>query len=72
MFKNLELQESTVRPFKTHKNFTFSNNDSGSGIWGIKARSGSLYNYISASDAVTEVVSGSVTTRYFHHQLGIC
>ena len=65
MFKNLELQESTVRPFKTHKNFTFSNNDSGSGIWGIKARSGSLYNYISASDAVTEVVSGSVTTRYF-------
>ena len=65
MFKNLELQESSVRPFKAHKNFTFSNNDSGSGIWGIKARSGSLYNYISASDAVTEVVSGSVTTRYF-------
>ena len=65
MFKNLELQESSVRPFKAHKNFTFTNNDSGSGVWGIKARSGSLFNYVSASDAVTQVVSGSITTRYF-------
>jgi len=65
MFKNLELQEASIRPFKAHKNFTFTNNDSGSGVWGIKARSGSLLNYASASDAVTEVVSGSITTRYF-------
>ena len=66
MFKNLDnFQDPAVRPFKAHKNFTFTNNDSGSGVWGIKARSGSLFNYTSASDAITEVVSGSVTTRYY-------
>ena len=66
MFKNLDnFQDPAVRPFKAHKNFTFTNNDSGSGVWGIKARSGSLFNYVSSSDAITEVVSGSVTTRYY-------
>ena len=66
MFKNLDnFQDPAVRPFKAHKNFTFTNNDSGSGVWGIKARSGSSFNYTSASDAITEVVSGSVTTRYY-------
>jgi hypothetical protein len=66
MFKNLDnFQDPAVRPFKAHKNFTFSNNDSGSGVWGIKARSGSTFNYISSSDEVTSIVSGSVTTNYY-------
>ena len=65
MFKNLDPLDITKKPFKTFKNFTFTNNDSGSGVWGIKARSGSSFNYTSASDAITEVVSGSVTTRYY-------
>jgi len=42
MFKNLDPQDKTVKPFKTFKNFTFTNNDSGSGVFAIKARSGSI------------------------------
>jgi len=65
MFKNLDPRDVSIKPFKSFKNFTFTNNDSGSGVWLIKARSGSQYNYISSSDAITSVVSGSVTTRYY-------
>jgi len=65
MFKNLEPTDVSIKPFKAFKNFTYTNNDSGSGVWGLKARSGSLFNYTSASDEITEIVSGSITTRYY-------
>ena len=65
MFKNLDPQDISKKPFSSFKNFTFTNNDSGSGAWLVKARSGSQYNYDSGSDSVTNIVSGSVTTRYF-------
>ena len=65
MFKNLDPQDISKKPFSSFKNFTFTNNDSGSGVWLVKARSGSQYNYNSGSDSVTNIVSGSVTTRYF-------
>ena len=65
MFKNLDPQDKSIKPFKANKNFTFTNNDSGSGVFGVKARSGSQYNYSSASDAITSITSGSVTTNYY-------
>ena len=65
MFKNLDPQDISKKPFSSFKNFTLTNNDSGSGVWLVKARSGSQYNYDSGSDSVTNIVSGSVTTRYF-------
>jgi hypothetical protein len=65
MFKNLDPQDISKKPFSSFKNFTFTNNDSGSGVWLVKARSGSQYNYNSGSDSVTNIVSGSVTTKYF-------
>ena len=65
MFKNLDPQDISKKPFSSFKNFTFTNNDSGSGAWLVKARSGSQYNYDSGSDSVTNIVSGSVTTKYF-------
>tara|TARA_B100000214_G_scaffold368386_1_gene339857 strand:- start:136 stop:1125 length:990 start_codon:yes stop_codon:yes gene_type:complete len=65
MFKNLDAQDISKKSFKSFKNFTFNNNDSGSGVFGIKARSGSLYNYVSASDAVVTITTGSITTNYF-------
>ena len=55
MFKNLDPQDISKKSFQTFKNFTFTNNDSGSGVFAIKARSGSQYNYISSSDAITTV-----------------
>ena len=39
MFKNLDPRDIKVKPFKTFKNFTFTNNDSGSGVYLVKARS---------------------------------
>ena len=55
MFKNLDSSDVSIQAFKAHKNFTFNNNDSGSGVYLVKARSGSQFNYISSSDAITSV-----------------
>ena len=44
MFKNLDPQDISKKPFKSFKNITFTNTDSGSGVWLVKARSGSQYN----------------------------
>ena len=65
MFKNLDPQDISKKSFQTFKNFTFNNNDSGSGVFAVKARSGSLFNYVSASDNVVTITSGSITTNYF-------
>ena len=65
MFKNLDPQDVSKKSFQTFKNFTFNNNDSGSGVFAVKARSGSLYNYVSSSDDFIGITSGSVTTNYF-------
>jgi hypothetical protein len=65
MFKNLDPQDIKVKPFKTFKNFTFTNNDSGSGVFLIKARSGSYKQYVSSSDAITHIISGSVTSSFY-------
>jgi len=66
MFKNLDLDnDATIKSFQSFKNFTFTNNDSGSGVFAIKARSGSRFNYVSSSDAVITITSGSVSTNFF-------
>ena len=65
MFKNLDPQDKSVRPFKAFKNFTSTNNDSGSGVFAVSAISSSFRNYTSGSDTNTQVVSGSTTTNYF-------
>ena len=66
MFKNLDLdKDTTIKSFQSFKNFSFTNNDSGSGIFAIKARSGSLYNYVSSSDAIVTITTGSVSTNFF-------
>ena len=57
MFKNLDLDnDATIKSFQSFKNFSFTNNDSGSGVFAIKARSGSRFNYVSSSDASTQPV----------------
>ena len=61
MFKNLDPQDKSVRPFKAFKNFTSTNNDSGSGVFAVSAISSSFRNYVSGSDTNTQVG----TTNYF-------
>ena len=66
MFKNLDLDnDATIKSFQSFKNVTFTNNDSGSGVFAIKARSGSKFNYVSSSDATITITTGSVSTNYF-------
>ena len=45
IYKNLNPEDVSLRSFEVHKEFTFSNNDSGSGVYGIRAISGSSYNF---------------------------
>ena len=71
MFKTLESSDKSLRVIETFKTFVSTNNDSGSGVFAVKARSGSFRNYDSSSDENTPIVSGSVTTNFFgqptHH-----
>ena len=45
IYKNLKPEDVALRSFQVHKEFTFTNNDSGSGVYGIRAISGSIYNF---------------------------
>ena len=45
IYKNLNPEDVSLRSFEVHKEFTFTNNDSGSGVYGIRAISGSTYNF---------------------------
>ena len=49
MLKNIDPSDKSIRPFKAHKNFTLTNNDSGSGHFVLRAVSGSTYNFLTGS-----------------------
>ena len=51
MLKNIDPTNKSIKPFKVHKNFTLTNNDSGSGHFVLKAESGSIYNFSTGSAA---------------------
>ena len=65
MFKTLESSDKSRRVIETFKSFSFTNNDSGSGIYSIKARSGSFKNYVSSSDEITTITTGSISTKFY-------
>ena len=45
MFKRLDPRDINITPFKVYKQFTVTNLDSGSGVYGFRAISGSGYNF---------------------------
>ena len=49
IYKNIKPEDVSLRSFQVHKEFTFSNIDSGSGVYGIRAISGSIYNFKSST-----------------------
>tara|TARA_B100000902_G_scaffold11277_1_gene13778 strand:+ start:295 stop:1284 length:990 start_codon:yes stop_codon:yes gene_type:complete len=59
MFKRLDPQDVDKTPFKVYKEFTVTNNDSGSGVYNFRAISGSHHNYISSSADVKHYPSAS-------------
>ena len=59
MFKRLDPQDVNKTPFKVFKEFTVTNNDSGSGVYNFRAISGSYRNFISSSADVIHYPSAS-------------
>ena len=49
MLKTIDPSDKSIRPFKAHKNFTLTNNDSGSGHFVLRAVSGSTFNFVTGS-----------------------
>ena len=46
MLRNVNPQDVSIDPFKTYKRFRFTNIDSGSGVYGLRGISGSVFNFI--------------------------
>ena len=49
LLRDVHPQDVSIEPFKTFKKFTFTNTDSGSGVFALKANSGSLHNFQTGS-----------------------
>ena len=45
MFKRLDPRDINITPFKVYKEFTVTNSDSGSGVYGFRAISSSIHNF---------------------------
>ncbi len=45
IYKNIKPEDVSLRSFQVHKEFTFSNTDSGSGVYGFRAISSSILNF---------------------------
>ena len=45
MFKRLDPRDINITPFKAYKEFTVTNTDSGSGVYGFRAISASAHNF---------------------------
>tara|TARA_B100000161_G_C33552575_1_gene416091 strand:+ start:285 stop:1274 length:990 start_codon:yes stop_codon:yes gene_type:complete len=59
MFKRLDPQDVNKTPFKVFKEFTVTNNDSGSGVYNFRAISGSTSNFATASSDAIHYPSAS-------------
>ena len=64
MLKNIDPSDKSIRPFKAHKNFTLTNNDSGSGHFVLRAVSGSTYNFLTGSAYSQSILIPSSSTYY--------
>ena len=51
MFKDISPDDRSIKEFKTYKQFTFTNSDSGSGVFGLEGVSGSFHNFLTGSAA---------------------
>ena len=59
MFKRLDPRDINITPFKAYKEFTVTNIDSGSGVYGFRAISASLSNFIPSTATKTTFDSAS-------------
>ena len=67
MFKDISSDDRSIKTFKTYKKFTFTNLDSGSGVFGLEGISGSVHNFDTGSAASQSFgVYNSVSKSYGH------
>ena len=59
MFKRLDPRDINITPFKAYKEFTVSNTDSGSGVYGFRAISSSIKNFNTETATKTTFDSAS-------------
>ena len=64
MFKTLDPADVNITPFKVYKEFTVTNTDSGSGVYGFKAVSGSTHSFTQTA-AASEVTTFDSASFYF-------
>ncbi len=57
MFRRIESENISIKPFKSFKSFSFTHNDSGSGVFSFRAISSSLWNYVTSSDTTIKLIS---------------
>ena len=62
MFKRLDPRDINITPFKAYKEFTVTNVDSGSGVYGFRAISSSAYNF----DPDTETKTTFDSASFYH------
>ena len=59
MFKRLDPRDINITPFKAYKEFTVTNVDSGSGVYGFRAISSSIHNFNTTTSTKTTFDSAS-------------
>ena len=59
MFKRLDPRDINITPFKVYKEFTVTNSDSGSGVYGFRAISSSIHNFNTTTSTKTTFDSAS-------------
>jgi len=57
MFKALEPDDISIKPFKVYKKFVVTHTDSGSGFFGVEGITGSLYNFTPSTAPVQAYTS---------------
>jgi hypothetical protein len=65
MFKRLDPRDINITPFKAYKEFSVTNTDSGSGVYGFAAISSSLYNFIPSTATVSHFGSNPITASFY-------
>ena len=67
MFKDISPDDRSIKEFKTYKQFTFTNSDSGSGVFGLQGVSGSHHNFNTGSAASQSFGTFNVASQSLGH-----
>jgi len=67
MYKDIASDDKSIQKFKTYKQFTFTNSDTGSGVFGLEGISGSFHNFLTGSAASQSFGTFNEASQSFGH-----